>query len=543
MKKNSFIDGALLVTIGIMITKILGILYVIPFHSLIGERGGALYGYAYSIYVLFISISTAGIPLAISKIVSEYNTIGNYDAKRKAFKVGKLLAISFGFISFLILNLFAPTFASLILGNLHGGNTLQDVILVIRIISAAILIVPLLSVYRGYFQGHQFMEPSSNSQVLEQLVRISVIIIGSFFALKVFKLSIATAVGIAVFGATVGAIASYFYLFNKKSNNNSKFRGTAKTIKIPVSNKEILKKILYYAFPLIMIDVSKSIYNFIDTFIVVNGLVKQANYSVGDAEVVISMLSTWATKFTMILSAVSAGIVTSLVPNLTKNIMLKDKENINNTIVKSISTCLLLIIPMTFGISFLSKPIWILFYGYSEVGYVLLGYFIFTGLLSSIFTILITIIQLFKDYKALFISLIIGVLIKLIFNIQLISSFYRAGFPPYYGVITATILGYISSIIFGFIYLGIKRKINFEKLIGNVFEILCGSSIMIVVLILIRLVFRFTSVSRIINLITILIFGLIGIIVYLFYMIKTNALNRILDKKDINFIYDKIKRR
>ena len=71
LKKSSFVNGALFVTICIIITKILGVLYVIPFHAMIGESGGALYGYAYTIYVFFLSISSAGIPLAISKIISE----------------------------------------------------------------------------------------------------------------------------------------------------------------------------------------------------------------------------------------------------------------------------------------------------------------------------------------------------------------------------------------------------------------------------------------------------------------------------------------
>lgn len=539
LKKNSFINGALFVTLGIIFTKILGVLYVIPFHSLIGERGGALYGYAYSIYVFFISLSTAGIPLAISKIISEYNTLGNYDAKVKAFKLGRRLALLFGFISFLILNIFASRFASLILGDLHGGNTIQDVSLVIRIISTAILVVPVLSIYRGYFQGHRYMEPPSNSQVIEQLVRILIIIIGSFLVLKVFKLSIATAVGVAVFGATAGALSSYFYLVNKMINNKNKFKTTAK-IKINVTNKEIIKKIFYYAFPLVMIDVSKSIYNFIDTFTVVNGLVKHANYSVGDAEVIMSMLSTWATKFNMIISSVATGIVVSLTPNLTSSLVKDLNADVNNKINQAIGVCLFLTIPMTFGIAFLAKPIWTVFYGYNEVGSILLGYFIFTGLLSSLFTVVITIIQLFKKYKALFISLIIGVFVKVIFNTQLISSFYRAGFPPYYGVITATILGYLFSIIFGFVYLGIKAKINFEKLIGNVFDIMCGSILMSIVLVLIRLIIPFTSTSRIINLILILLFGIIGVVIYLFYMYKNKTIDKLFGKDFISKVKKEI---
>ena len=76
MKKNGFIDGAIIAVIAIFITKFLGIIYAIPFNSMVGSKGGALYGYAYNIYNLFLIISSAGIPLAISKLVSEYNEQG-----------------------------------------------------------------------------------------------------------------------------------------------------------------------------------------------------------------------------------------------------------------------------------------------------------------------------------------------------------------------------------------------------------------------------------------------------------------------------------
>ena len=103
MKKSTFIQGAFVATLGIVITKVLGILYVIPFYSIIGEKGGALYGYAYNIYLVFMAISSAGIPLAISKLISEYQTLGYYDAKQRAFKMGRQIAMTLGIICFIIL--------------------------------------------------------------------------------------------------------------------------------------------------------------------------------------------------------------------------------------------------------------------------------------------------------------------------------------------------------------------------------------------------------------------------------------------------------
>ena len=75
MKKSGFIEGAFVATLAIFLSKLLGIIYVIPFYNIVGTKGGALYGYAYNIYNLFLIISSAGIPLAISKLSSEYNAL------------------------------------------------------------------------------------------------------------------------------------------------------------------------------------------------------------------------------------------------------------------------------------------------------------------------------------------------------------------------------------------------------------------------------------------------------------------------------------
>ena len=190
MRKNSFVQGAFIATLGVVFSKILGIIYVIPFYAIIGSQGGALYGYAYNIYSLFLGIGQAGIPLAISKVISEYQTLGYYKTKERAFRIGKRALTILGVICFLLLFCLAPVFAEIILGGVEGGNSPSDVAFVIRMISFAILIVPIMSVYRGYLQGHKYITPTSISQVLEQLVRVVIIIVGSFLSLKVFNQSL-----------------------------------------------------------------------------------------------------------------------------------------------------------------------------------------------------------------------------------------------------------------------------------------------------------------------------------------------------------------
>ena len=527
LKKSGFIKGAFIATLGIVLTKILGIVYVIPFHAIIGEEGGALYGYAYTIYLLFMSLSSAGIPLAISKIVSEYQTLGYYNAKKRAFIIGKKIALLLGFICFLLLLLFAPWIAKAVLGDLTGGNTIEDVTFVIRVIGTAILIVPVLSIYRGYFEGHRFMEPSSFSQVLEQLVRVLVIVLGSFMALKVFKLSLTSAVGIAVFGATAGAIAAYLYLVVKKRKNRSKFNEKIRSVNEPIiTNKQIFKKIVIYAFPFIMIDVFKSLYSYIDMVTVVQGLVSHARFSVVDAESVMSMLSTWANKFNMILLAVSTGIIVSLIPNLTSSVVKKDKEDINLKVNQSLSILLFFTIPMTLGISFLSKYIWMVFYGESVYGPSVLAYFIFVGFMIGLFTSTVSIVQVLKDYKTVIFSLFIGVLLKFLLNDNLLVAFYKMGLPAYYGVITASLIGYFVSFLICIIQMKRKYHINYEEFAKNFIDILCGSMLMVFVLFLVHLVLPDTT-NRGISFIYIVFYTVVGGITYFVYMYRFKVMKRI----------------
>lgn len=527
IRKSSFIKGAFIATLGIVLTKILGIIYVIPFHAVIGERGGALYGYAYTIYLLFMSLSSAGIPLAISKIVSEYQTLGYYNAKRRAFIIGKKIALLLGFICFLLLLLFAPWIAHAVLGDLSGGNTISDVTLVIRVVASALLVVPVLSIYRGYFEGHRFMEDPSFSQVLEQLVRVFVIVLGSFLALKVFDLSITTAVGIAVFGATAGAISAYLYLIYKKNKNNSKFNEKIRPVNEPIiTNKQIFKKIVIYAVPFILIDVFKSLYNYIDMVTVVEGLVQYANFSVTDAETIMSMLSTWGAKFNMIVLSISTGIIISLIPNLTTSVVKKDYDDINHKINQAFSILLFFTLPMTLGISFLADSIWTVFYGTSEYGPSVLSYFIFVGFMIGLFTSTVSIIQVLKDYKTVIWSLVIGVVLKFLLNDNLIMAFYKMGLPAYYGVITASLIGYFVSFMICIIRLKFKYKINYENLTKNLIDTICGSMLMIVGLFLVNLILPSTD-SRIIHLVYIVIYVAIGVLIYTVYMWNTKSMKRI----------------
>ena len=541
MKKNNFVQGAFIATLGIVITKILGILYVIPFYAIIGEKGGALYGYAYSIYLVFMAISSAGIPLAISKIISEYQTLGYYNAKQRAFKIGKQIATTLGILCFIILFVFAPQIATAILGDLKGGNTIEDVTFVIRVISTAITVVPVLSIYRGYFEGHKFITPTAISQVFEQVIRVLVIVVGSFLTLKVFKLSLTTPVGVAVFGATVGSFASYFYLIEKRFKNKKKFEEKELNVKEPkITNKQILKKIMIYAFPLIMIDIFKSLYSVVDTVTVVKTL--GPIYGTKTAESIMSILSTWAAKFNMIIISISTGMIVSLTPNLTASAVVGNTEDVKKKINQSFQMLIFLILPMTVGLSFLAKPVYTVFYGASKYGPSVLSFYVYVALITALFTTAITITQVLKYYKVVFVSLASGLVLKSLINVSLINQLYNLGLPGYYGSVLASILGYGLSFIICLIALHKKCGVNYDKTIKQTINALCGTVLMVLVLSVVKLVVPISVASRFLNILIIVVYAAIGMITYFIYMKKTHSIDEVFGKDFLNKFKKKKKR-
>ena len=279
-----------------------------------------------------------------------------------------------------------------------------------------------------------------------------------------------------------------------------------------------------------MIDIFKSLYNYIDLVTVVKGLVKYADFSVENAETIYGMLSTWGQKFNMIIFAISTGIIVSLIPSLSESVVKKDSDEVDKKTTQALNMLLFLIIPMTIGISFLAKPIWMLFYGNNIYGASVLSYYIFAGLFIALFTCMITVLQVLKDYKMVFISLISGVIIKLLFNNEFILSFYQVGVPPYYGVITATIFGYLVSTIICLIVLYKKHNIKFKDSLNYFIEMMVGSILMIIVLFIISLIIPVYSKIRIVNLFIILLYAAVGAVIYFIYAYKSNLIRNIFGK-------------
>lgn len=538
MKKDSFLKGTIIASLSIIITKILGVLYVIPFYDIIGENGGVLYSYAYNIYNLFLNISTAGIPLAMSMIISEYLALDMLEAKEKSYNLGKKIIVSFSIICFLVLFVFSDFFALFFVGGIDNANPISDISLVIKAISISLIITPFLSVLRGYLQGHKFISPGSISQVLEQVVRIVVVLLGSYLAIYVFDTSVPIGVSVALSGAFFGGLIAYIYLRFKVNKNKQLFKTYDDNKKDSISNKEIVKKILSYSIPLIIISVTNDLYNIIDMKLIIKGLY-MVDFSAFDAELISSIIATWAPKICMIIMAISMGLITSLIPHIIEKYTKKDYVGANSIFNQAVSTMLVVSLPMTLGIIILSSDAYYIFYGESIYGGNILAFSAVSSLVIGVFSVMSTALQGFKKFKVVIGATLTGLVINACLDIPMILLLNKIGINPYYGTMIATVIGSSISILIILSYL----KVNFNFKYGLIIKSL-GKTIVplimmgLAVFTLNLLVPSFNSL--LLTLLKLLVFAFIGACIYFILIYENKGLEMAFGKEQIESIMKKV---
>lgn len=534
MKKNSFLEGTIIATLAIVIVKILGMLYVIPFYAIVGSNGGALYSYAYNIYLIFLGISSAGLPNAISKIISEYNALDNKSAKNMAYKQAKKIIFIFASISFVLLFVFAEEIATFIIGDLSGGNTIADVAFVIRAVSPAILVIPFLSITKGYLQGHKYVKPSSISQLIEQIVRILVILLGSYLIINVFNGTVSLAIGVSVFGAFVGGLCAYIYLKCIINKNKDQLDLTSEVEDDPILKKEITKKIIKYAVPFIIINIVTNLYNFTDQILVLRTL-EYLKLDAKTIEFVASAISTWAPKINMVINAMAMGMTISLIPTIVSAYTKKNMSEVTDKINRSLSLVFFISLPLAVGICILREPVWQIFYNSNEYGYMILGLSVFSALCANMYMILSTICQSLNKFKLVYLVSISGFLTNAVMDIPLMLLFNKIGLPPFLGSIVSSILGFTISVIVGLVSLHKSEKINFKFLFTTIVKSLIPITIMVLILMGIEI---FLPINN--NFLKIIVYGIVGGITYIGISYSMGILTELFGKEYLNKIIKKL---
>lgn len=543
MKKNSFLEGTFIATAAIILVKVMGALYGIPFYAIIGEDGGTLYSYAYNVYNLFLNICTAGIPLAISKMISEYNALEMYKTKEKCYSIAKKVMFIISILAFFLMFVFAEGFAYIIIGDIEGGNSINDVVLVIRTISFCLLIIPYLSVLKGYLQGHKFIAPTSYSQVFEQVIRIAVILMGSYIAINVLGKGVSTGVAVAVSGAFFGGLIAALYLVIKIHRNKKEFLKVSNIKEQVISNKDIIKKIINYSIPFIIVSIATDIYGLTDMTLIIKGLY-HLGYSASESELLSSIISTWGVKICMIINSLAIGLSASLIPHIVDSNVRKDYKEVNHKIVESVNIILLVGLPLSIGIAYLSNPIYFMFYGQSVYGGGVLKLLVFASLFASLHIVLNMILQSLNKFKYVYLNTIVGFVLNAILDLPLMYLFDHIGIPAYYGAIVSTLVGYTASFIIAFRVLKKDFKFKFNDIFKTIKKIFIPLVVMCASMFLLSYVLDFNILDkRLLAFLRCLIYAIICGGLFLFLTYRNGLLTDVLGDKFLNKITSKFKKK
>jgi len=202
-KQNTFFGGAAILAVGILVVKLIGMFYKIPLTNIIGEQGNADFNNAYYIYSVLLTISTAGLPVAVSKLVSEANALGRHNQVRRTFQLSVLLFLGLGVLSFLVMYFKADALAGLMNDDKAAAG--------IRALAPAVVCVGCLAALRGYSQGHNDMAPTSISQIIEALCKLAVGLALAYWLIKAGQSADVAAAG-DITGVTVGTMVALVYM-------------------------------------------------------------------------------------------------------------------------------------------------------------------------------------------------------------------------------------------------------------------------------------------------------------------------------------------
>ena len=447
--QGSFIKGAAILGIAGIIVKVLGAIFKIPLVSIIASTGMGYYSSAYPIYVMLLAIATSGFPIAISKMVAERRAKGNLKGANEIFYVILPLMVVIGIITSSGLFLSSDFLARNMLENPKAVYSLKA-------LSLALFFVPIMSAYRGFFQGRNTMFPSAISQLMEQMGRV---ILGLTLALIMVKKGVEYGAAGASFGATGGACLGllamiWFYLREKKTLNSE---SQVEDCYEKEHSVRIVKELLIIAIPVIIGALVKPIMDFIDASMVI-GLLMKTGVGELEANSMLGQLSGMATTMVNLPSIMISAIAMSIVPIISYEYSRNNIESAERNVVLSIRMALLIGLPTGIGLMSLSEPIMNLLFPKEPSQ--LAGQILFIAALGVVFLSLIqvltAILQGVGKAHLPVLNLMIGVVFKVIIT-YLLTTNERFGVK---GAAIGTVVAYVISAFLDFI--AVKKFLMLE---------------------------------------------------------------------------------
>ncbi len=357
-QKKSFLQGAVILSVAGVLSKILGALYRIPLARLIGAEGMGLYQMAYPIYTTILALATSGVPVAISVLVSRKETQGLSGDSRKLFRVSLVVLLVAGIVLTLLVMQSAHFIANSILKQPLAYYPILAV-------APAIIFAGLMSVFRGYFQGHQSMMPTAVSQVIEQLFRVAAVLI---LAVILFPRGLEYAAAGATFGAVIGGIAGliiltgYYFRFRKSAGGMGQ-----ELLYSGASSAELARDMIRLAVPVSFGAVVLPLVQMLDA-IIVPGRLMAIGYSTAEATALYGQLSGMAAVLISLPTIFTISISTSLVPAVSESLTRGEKDALNERLNYAFRAGMIIALPCAAGLYILATQISDLLYAAPEAG-------------------------------------------------------------------------------------------------------------------------------------------------------------------------------
>lgn len=439
MKKQSLIQGSLVLGMAGMLAKVLGFFFRWPLIMMIGDEGIGYYQLSYPLYMFFVAMAS-GVPVAVSKMISEKNAVGDINGSYQVVKESSYLMITLGIGTSLVLFFFAKPIISFLKWDMKSYYALIG-------ISFAPMMISFVTIFRGFFQGLQNMTPSGISQVLEQIGRVA-IGVGLAYILK--PKGIEYSAGGAAFGAAGGAIIACIYLWAKYLRVKREMG-----IRKVKTDPEVLNQILKIAIPISLGATVGTIMNLIDSILVPQELLESG---VTNATALYGQLTGKAAVLVNLPLTLSMAICTSLIPIIAEHYVLGKKQEMQSKINIAMKLSAVIALPCTLGMFCLAEPIMkLVFFDKYE------GIDILRFLSLSIPFVIVTqtttsILQATNHYIRPVINLIIGCIVKVILTLTLVKI------PQIniYGAVIASVSAYVVVTILNLISLKSKTKCNID---------------------------------------------------------------------------------
>ena len=349
-KKQSFLHGTMLLAMATAIVKVIGALYKIPLNAIIGEQGFGYYSTAYEIYTVLLMISTAGLPVAMSRMISQASSLGNYRQVRKIYTVSRTIFLSLGLIGTLLMTLFCKQLAAF--------QEQPDAWAAIGTLGPCCFLICLMSTYRGFFQGQSNMLPTSISQVLEAICKL-IVGIAAALLIKFYWHSIPLAAGGAIFGVTMSCLISSFYLNRCFRKAFKEMPASAEEV---TSGKDIAKGLLAIAIPITIGSAGLQILTVLETKIYMSQLLTFLTQDQADTQKGIYNMT--QTIFNMPCAFITP-ITISIIPAITAQITSGDKKAARITEESAVRVTGLISAPCAVGLAVLAEPVTGLLGGYA----------------------------------------------------------------------------------------------------------------------------------------------------------------------------------